>query len=66
MSDNKKNINQKINELDKNMEWFYSDEFNLDVAVEKFEETLKMAKDVDEDLKKMKNKIEILAEDFTK
>ena len=59
MSDNKKSINQKIDELDKNMEWFYSDDFNLDVAVEKFEETLKMAKDVDEDLTKMKNKIEI-------
>ena len=66
MSDNKKSINQKIDELDKNLEWFYSDDFNLDVAVEKFEETLKMAKDVDKDLTKMKNKIEILAEDFSK
>lgn len=66
MSDNKKSLNQKIEELDKNMEWFYSDDFNLDAAVEKYEKTLKMAKEVNEDLVKMKNKIEILAEDFSK
>lgn len=66
MSDNKKSLNQKIEELDKNMEWFYSDDFNLDVAVEKYEKTLKMAKEVNGDLVKMKNKIEILAEDFSK
>lgn len=66
MSDNKKSLNQKIEELDKNMEWFYSDDFNLDAAVEKYEKTLKMAKEVNEDLAKMKNKIEILAEDFSK
>ena len=66
MSDNKKSLNQKIEELDKNMEWFYSDDFNLDVAVEKYEKTLKIAKEVNGDLVKMKNKIEILAEDFSK
>ena len=66
MSDNKKSLNQKIEELDKNMEWFYSDDFNLDVAVEKYEKTLKMAKEVNGDLVKMKNKIEILSEDFSK
>ena len=66
MSDNKKSLSQKIEELDKNMEWFYSDDFNLDAAVEKYEKTLKMAKEVNEDLVKMKNKIEILAEDFSK
>lgn len=66
MSDNKKSLNQKIEELDKNMEWFYSDDFNLDAAVEKYEKTLKMAKEVNEDLVKMENKIEILAEDFSK
>jgi len=66
VSDNKKSLNQKIEELDKCMEWFYSDDFNLDAAVEKYEKTLKMAKEVNEDLVKMKNKIEILAEDFSK
>ena len=66
MSDNKKSLNQKIEELDKNMEWFYLDDFNLDAAVEKYEKTLKMAKEVNEDLVKMENKIEILAEDFSK
>lgn len=66
MSDNKKSINQKIEEIDKNIEWFYSEDFSLDIAVEKFKKTLELAKDVDMELSEMKNEIEILAEDFTK
>ena len=66
MSDNKQTINYKIEKLDENIEWFYSDDFSLDAAVEKFRQTVELAKEVDKDLAKMKNEIEILAEDFTK
>ena len=40
-----KTISEKIKELEKATDWFYSDEFELDKAVEKYEETTKLAKD---------------------
>ena len=62
----KKTLNQKIAELEQNTEWFYSDEFNLDEAVKKYKEAIKLAKELQEDLSKLKNEIEILSEDFSK
>ncbi len=65
MSDNK-SLNQKIEELNKEVEWFYSDEFKLEEAILKYEETTKLAKDVEKDLNELKNKIEVLKEKFDK
>ena len=31
-----KTLNQKIEELEKSTDWFYSDDFNLDEAVKKY------------------------------
>ena len=61
-----KNLNDKIAELDKKVEWFYSDDFKLEEAVEKYKEAAKLAKDVEKDLNELKNEIEILGEDFSK
>ena len=66
MKENKKSINQKIEELDKKMEWFYSDDFSLDDASEKYKDSIKLAKDIEKDLSDLKNEIEILSEDFSK
>ena len=62
----RKSLTEKINELERATEWFYSDEFNLDAATEKYEKAIEMAKEIEDDLKKMKNKIEIVEKDFTK
>ena len=62
----KKSLNQKIAELDKRVEWFYSDEFKLEEATEKYKVALKLAKEIEKDLDEMKNEIEVLAEDFSK
>lgn len=62
----KLNLNQKIEKLDKEVEWFYSEEFDLGQAVEKYKNTLKLAKEIEKDLDEMKNEIEVLAEDFVK
>ena len=35
----KMSLNQKIEKLDGEVEWFYSDEFKLEQAVEKYKET---------------------------
>ena len=62
----KKTINQKIEDLDKSTNWFYSDDFNLDEAVEKYKAAIKIAKELQKDLDDLKNEVEVLAEDFSK
>ena len=61
-----KSLSQKFDELEKAKEWFYSDEFNLDEAVKKYEEAIKIAKELQKDLTTLQNKIEILDKDFSK
>ena len=65
MSKPEKNLNEKIAELDKKVEWFYSDEFELEEAVPKYKEAAKLAKEIEEDLRTLKNEIEVLSEDFS-
>lgn len=60
------NLNQKIAELDKKVEWFHSDDFKLEEAVAKYKEATKLAKEIEKDLNELKNEIEVLAQDFTK
>ncbi len=62
----KKNLNAKIAELDEKVEWFYSDEFELSEAVKRYEEATRLAKEINEDLDKLKNEIKVLAKDFSK
>lgn len=64
MSD-KKTINQKIQDLDGAVEWFYGEEFSLDKAQEKYESAVKLAKEIEKDLGELKNKIEIIDKDFS-
>ena len=66
MSRTEKNLNERIAELDKKVEWFYSDDFKLEEAVENYKEAAELAKDIEKDLNELKNEIEILAEDFSK
>jgi len=71
MSENEKtgeemSLNQKIEKLDAEVEWFYSDEFKLEEAIEKYKFANKLAKEIEEDLTKLKNEIEVLSEDFSK
>ena len=66
MSENKLSLNQKIAELDSQVEWFYSDEFKLDEATDKYKQAVKLAKEIEKDLTELKNEIEVLSEDFSK
>lgn len=59
-------LKQKIELLDNKIEWFYSDEFDLAKAEEKYKESTELAKEIEKDLSELKNKIEVLAEDFSK
>ncbi|MBP5647674.1 exodeoxyribonuclease VII small subunit [Candidatus Saccharibacteria bacterium] len=66
MSETKKSLNQKIEQLDAEVEWFYSDDFKLENAVEKYKSAMILAKEIEKDLDNLKNEIEILSEDFAK
>ena len=65
MSENSMSLNQKIENLDKQVEWFYSDEFKLEEATSKYKEAVKLAKEVEKDLDDLKNEIEVLDKDFS-
>lgn len=59
-------LNQKIKELDKKVEWFESPDFKLEKAVLNYEEALKLAEEIEKDLKNLKNEVEVLDVDFSK
>lgn len=66
MAEEKMNLNQKIEKLDGEVEWFYSDDFKLEEATEKYKKAVELAKEIEKDLEGLKNEIEVLAEDFSK
>ena len=62
----KETINQKIERLNSQVEWFYGEDFSLGEASEKYKASLKLAKEIEEDLENLKNEIRVIDEDFTK
>ena len=66
MTTNKSTLSQKIAELDERLEWFYSDDFKLEEAAQKYQQAIKLAKTIETDLQNLKNEIEVLSEDFGK
>ena len=61
-----KTLNQKIEDLNGQIEWFYSDDFKLEEATGKYKNTVELAKEIDKDLDELKNEIEVLTQDFSK
>lgn len=61
-----KTLSQKIKELDKKVEWFESSDFELEKAMEKYKEALKLAEEIEKDLKNLKNEVEVIDVDFSK
>jgi len=66
MTNEKTSLNQKIERLDNEVEWFYSDDFKLEEAMDKYKAAVELAKEIKSDLENLKNEIEVLAEDFSK
>ena len=61
-----KTISEKMEDLEKQTTWFSSEEFKVEEASSRYERVLKLAKEIEQDLAEMKNKIEVLKEDFSK
>ena len=66
MAEKKQTLNQQIEELDAQVEWFYSDDFKLEEATDKYRAAVKLAREIEENLKKLQNEIEVLTKDFSK
>lgn len=60
----KVSLNEKIANLDAEVEWFYSDDFKLEEATKRYKAAVKLAKEIEKDLDELKNEIEVLEEDF--
>jgi exonuclease VII small subunit len=61
-----KNISEKIEDLKTGVEWFYSDDFKLEEASEKYKAMTELAKEIEKDLAELKNEIKVIEEDFSK
>lgn len=62
---NKRTIAEKMEELDNTVEWFYSEDFVIDQALDKYKHASSLADEISQDLEQLKNEVEVL-EDFTK
>ena len=58
-------ISQRIDQLNQKIEWFYSDDFSLDQAVENYQKAVLEAKLIEKNLKELQNQIEIIDKDFS-
>ena len=61
-----KTISNKIEDLKVGVEWFYSDDFKLEEASEKYKSLTALAKEIEKDLSELKNEIKVIEEDFSK
>jgi exodeoxyribonuclease VII small subunit len=64
MSKENKSIQEKIAELSKLVEWFDSDDFVLETAIDKFKEAESLAETIEGDLKALKNDIQVIKQKF--
>lgn len=65
-STEKLTINQKLEQLDQQIEWFYGEDFSLEQTAEKYQAAATAAKEIESDLSEIKNQIEIIDRDFSK
>lgn len=64
MSEKNKPISKQLTELDQLIAWFDQEDFDLDEALKKFDEGVKLADEVKERLSTLENKITILKQRF--
>ena len=64
MSDKSKTVQEKLNELGELVAWFQGGAFKLEDALGKFKEAEALADDVEKDLTKLKNDIQVVKKKF--
>lgn len=58
-------INEKITKLNQEVEWFYSDDFSLDNAIDKYKKAIELSNNIESDLNNLKNQVEVISRDFS-
>ena len=61
---NNSSISEKTIKLNELVEWFDSDDFELEAALDKFAEAQKLAGEIESDLLAMKNSITVIKKNF--
>ena len=61
---NEKPLSVQISELDELIAWFDQDDFDLDEALKKFDQGVKLTAEIEARLQKLGNKITVLRERF--
>jgi exonuclease VII small subunit len=61
---NNPNIAEKTTQLDELIAWFDGDDFELEKALDKFKTAEKLAAEIEHDLMKLKNNIEVVKTRF--
>jgi len=61
---NERSIAEKTAQLDELIAWFDGDDFELEKALDKFKEAEKLAAEIEHDLMKLKNNIEVVKARF--
>ena len=61
---NNKSIQSKIDQLNELVAWFDNDDFELELAMDKFKQAEKLATEIETDLKSLKNDINVLKQKF--
>ncbi len=64
MSDQSKSIQEKLSELTEIVGWFQGTSFKLEDALAKYKDAEKLAEDIEKDLTKLKNDIQIVKKKF--
>jgi len=64
MSQKTKSVSEKMAELGELVAWFESDEFTIENAMEKFKQAEELAASIENDLKNIKNDINIIKKRF--
>lgn len=65
MSQESRTINQKIADLEQMVKWFESDQFTPEEATTKFHLAEKLASDINDELDKFKNEVNIIKQKFS-
>lgn len=65
-SKNKESIQARMTKLDAMIEWFESDDFELEQALEKFKDAEKLAAEIEHDVMSLKNDITVVKDRFDK
>ena len=58
---NSSSVKEQMEQLDKALAWFDSEEFNLEDAFKNYEEAAELANTLEETLQEMKNKVKVLS-----